>query len=153
MKIFHYLHESKIGVAETERRSPTDIWVQLPDGGRGLKVHELDKRALIVFDGDLLFGGLPKNAKVVLTEFRGPISCPEKSVRKGQPHASFEAIPAYDTRNGKTSVRLWRHFILLKSSTAIVRKYRNDSLSPVYVIIDVRQGKDGHIVEWRTSSY
>lgn len=162
MKIYHYLHESATGsatgIVEGWRPSSSPnvvvcpLWVET----YYLNVDEQEQGVLVVFDGEILFGGLPKNARVVRSD---PfiLSCPSKSVRNS-PDYVFVAGPIYRSiretiMKDKTGVLVFRHFVLLPACTAVVRKYRNRSLSPVYVMIQVTKGKNGPVVEWRTTSY
>jgi hypothetical protein len=152
--IFQYLHESAIDTQLMRRIDDKMVLCHLGDGSTyHINVDVRDRRALVVFDGEVLFGGLPKNATIVHTESIGMIFCREKAMRK-ESACPCAAYPKYQYEIGRIGVELSRYFILLPSCKAIVRKYRQKNLSPVYVIICVQDGLNGKkIVEWQTTSF
>ena len=153
-KIHCFLLESGIGAQELRRIDPKTVLCHLEDGSEyRLNVDERDQRALVVFDGEVLFGGLPKNTTIVHVESIGTIYCPAKQMRKEMMFPYF-AFPKYYDEGAKVGIELQRYFILLPSCVAIVRKYRQKNLMPIYVLICVHNGQDGKkIVEWQTTSY
>ena len=152
MKIYHFLHESAIGAVNGERISSSQVLCVLPDGFRyRIYVDERDKRTLIVFDGELLYGGLPKNAKVIQSLPLDSLLRRNNYVRNNPDYPC--SMPAYDLGLEDVSIKIYRHFVLLPSCLAAVRKFRDANLSPIYVFITVVRGKKGPIVEWRTTSY
>lgn len=152
--IFQYLHESAIDTQVVRRIDEKTVSFRLEDGSvYRINVDVRDRRALVVFDGEILFGGLPKNASVVHAESLGAIFCREKAMRR-ELACSCAAYPKYQYEIGRIGIELCRYFILLPSCKAIVRKYRQKNLAPVYVIICVRDGLNGKkIVEWQTTSF
>ena len=155
MKIHHYLHESQKGAIEVSRLSSTKIVCLMPGGltEYALDVDERDQRALIVFDGELVYEGLSKNHRVVLSEPLSLKKCPTGQMRKVPDYQCLGA-PEYIKINEKEmAIKIYRHFILLPSGAAFVRKYRHKGLVPFYVWIDVQMGKHGPVVEWRTTRF
>jgi hypothetical protein len=153
--VHHYLHEKIIGTVVASRIDASTIVCELPNEDKEyfLPVDERDQRCLVVFDGDLLFGGLPRSAIVVKSILLDKISCPADSMRK-IPDYPCEATIDYHLEGKDAWIEIFRHFLLLPSSTAIVRKFRNKSLSPIFVTINVSTNEKGtRIVEWQTTSY
>ena len=150
-KAYHYLHESASGTSLIRRINKANVLVKLPDEERDyyLPIDHRDKRILVIFDGELLYGGLPKAAKVILREPKGYISAPASQFQAGVGYQCI-AMPDYSLNGLMAEVSIWRYFILIPSRTAVVRKYRAKNLSPVYVVITVR--KDGDRVIWQTTS-
>lgn len=151
--IHHYLHEQAAGTVNTKRTDSNSLICTFGDAEYHLSVNERDQRSLVAFDGELLFGGLPRSATVVQSVSIENISCPSDTMRKN-PEYWCEAFPRYSRGEKKTSLNIFRHFLLLPSCTAIVRKFRNKSLSPIYVVIKVFYNDHGtRVVEWLTTSY
>ena len=155
-KIYHYRHEKSIGTMDADRINPKYVSISFPDEVRKkciVPLDEREQRALIVFDGELLFGALPKKASVVNSFPLVQITCPSRSMRN-PPVFSCTALPQYIANGPIMNLQISRHFILLPVCTAVVRKYRNKSLSPIYVIIRVFVNNHGtRVVEWQTTSY
>lgn len=151
--VHHYLHEQAFGTVVAERLDANTVSCILGGTEYHLPVNERDQRTLVVFDGELLFGGLPRGATVIQSISLGRISCPSEAMRK-KPEYPCEAAPKYHKEDKKTGIEIFRHFLLLLSSTTIVRKFRNKSLSPVYVVINISVNNKGtKVVEWQTTSY
>ncbi len=155
-KIYHYRHEKSVGTLDVHRNDAKSVSVSFPDelsGEYRIPLDEREQRALVVFDGDLLFGALPKKATVVRSISLSQISCPSRSMRK-TPVFLYDAVPSYEKNGTRMQIHISRYFILLPVCTAVVRKYRDKSLSPIYVIIRVCVNNHGtRVVEWQTSSY
>lgn len=151
--VHHYLHEQALGTTIAKRIDASTVICRLGDRGYRLPVNERDQRTLVVFDGELLFGGLPRSATVIQSNPLHIISCPTEAVRKN-PKYFCEAFPKYHEIERRMAIWVNRNFLLLPSCTAIVRKFRNKSLSPIYVIIRVFVNEKGtRVVEWQTTSY
>lgn len=154
-KVFHYLHEQAIGTTKIQRIDSQRISFMLSgeDSVRELIVDERDRRAFVVFDGEILCGALPKSATVVHRECIGELLCPMDHLRV-TPDYCLNTRPKYGIKNKMVFVRLTRNFVLLPSCTTVVQKYRNKSLSPLYVVIHVFSSqKDNRVVEWETTSF
>jgi len=155
-KIFHYLHEQVIGSTRYERIDSQVVECILDRELESyrLSVDESDKRVLVAFDGELLFGGLPKNAHIVRCQTLGAVACDFASMQKNQDnhHIYTQAESNYHIGN-KVTVDIWRYFILLPNGMAVVRKYKDEDLSPIYVIINVSTNKkEEKFVQWGTTS-
>ena len=152
--VHHYLHECATGVVRAKRIDDKTIKFTLDDGNMYAMSHDhRDRRALVVFDGELLFGGLPKNAQIICYESLGAIYRNHADIRKNVGYPCV-ALPKYQYDDDHTGIELFRYFILLPSCHAIVRKYRQRNLSPIYVTIRVFNGKnDNKVVEWLTTSF
>jgi hypothetical protein len=152
----HYLHEQAFGTTIAKREDANTVICGLGKYDYSLSINERDQRALIVFDGELLYGGLPKNA-AVLDSFHLPDIYLPSAVMRKNPEYPCEAWPHYvrdDDDDPETAICIYRHFLLLPSCTAIVRKFRNKSLSPIYTIIRTFVNEKGtRAVEWQTTSY
>lgn len=157
--VYHYLHESSSGVSTAEwQEGDKKFFLSLPaleDGEQNylLEIDPRDRRTLIVFDGHIPWGGLPKNSKVVLSiESLGFIKTPTENVRR---HKNAEECKPFavhrftDCERKDIHLLLSRHFLLLPKSVSCVRKYDHKSLRPIYTFIEV----DERGVTWRTSSY
>ncbi len=151
--VHHYLHEKAFGTTTAKRVDANTVVCRFGDKEYRIPANERDQRTLVVFDGELLFGGLPRSATVVQSVSLGFISCPAEAMRKS-PEYPCEALPKYHKERKKTGIEIFRHFLFLPSCTAIMRKFRNKSLSPIYTIISVFVNEKGTIVvEWQTTSY
>lgn len=151
--VHHYLHEQAFGTTVAERIDVNTVRCILGNSEYNLSVNERDQCTLVVFDGELLFGGLPRGATVIQSVSLDSIFCPTDAMRKN-PEYPCDAVPKYHKEDKRTSIEIYRHFLLLLSSTTIVRKFRNKSLSPIYVIINVSVNRKGtRVVEWQTTSY
>lgn len=157
--LHHYLHNQAIGTVLCQRRDEQTLDCMLPDGETyQLRVDSRQQANLVVFDGQLPFGALPKRAIVLeLQNYTGrlhqQLSCRKEAMRKA-PDYPCVAAPQYVEVGDMEVIDVWRYFILLPSCMAVVRKFRDDSLSPIYVVIDSSYNQEGKgIVEWRTSSY
>ncbi len=160
-KIYHYLHDSASGVTIGKLQNEKLIFClpslfSLPGatvlGEYNFYFDPREKRALIFFDGHLPWGGLPKNSKVTMWG-KTIISTPIQSVRKDrieeETGPSGKNCPFLVDQEKKT-MSLWieRYLLYLPKSRSVVRKYRADSLSPIYVMIEVNEKG----VTWRNSS-
>lgn len=154
--IHHYLHNQAIGAVESTRDHDRWLEIILPWGERirNLPVDIRDRRNAVIFEGNIPYGGLPKSATVVLLK-QFEISAQTAKMRK-DPDYPYIAKPDYGicSPKGIATLTIKRYFMLLPSCSAIVVKYRSDSLSPIYVTINSSFNKKGAgVVEWRTSSY
>ena len=158
-KIYHYLHKSASGTTIGEWQdkkfcftlpvpleSKENVEIVLKN------IDQIDHRKLIVFDGHLPWGGLPKNAKLVdRSSFM--ISTRKELVRK---HGTEEDVgpsgiscPFLDSENKKVHMTIYRYKLLLPKSVSCVLRYDHKSLRPIYTFIEINEKG----VTWRTSSY
>lgn len=163
--VYHYLHESASGkvVAKWENwhinppkpeskilvlelpltfRSTTKITYQL-------NVDPRDQRTLVVFDGHIPWGGLPKNGTVVLEIPTLELCVPEGNIRKPNPSEETALWNIWDNGKNEATLSIDRYFILLPKSVSCVRRYDARSLRPIYTFIEVNEKG----VTWRNSSY
>lgn len=152
-KVHHYLHESSIGVADAYLSPQNSILFQLPatiirpQRDYGIRIDPRDKRTLVAFDGDILPGGIPKNGDLIYQHALPGIITEKQRVRKSR---SWEDDPeSVDVNQMDAVLNIERIFLLLPNGRAVVRKYRHDSFSPIYVMIEVGPKE----VIWRNSSY
>jgi hypothetical protein len=157
--VHHYLHNMAIGAVSCNRLNDKSLACVLPNGDAyELEVDHRDHKNIVVFDGELLHSGLPRNSTVLYIGAsqianQQTIACPSAKMRR-DPEYPYVAHPQYDIVDGGKSIEVKRYFLLLPSCSAVVRKFRNDSLSPIYVIINSFYNEHGKgVVEWRTSSY
>jgi len=118
-----------------------------------VRVDERDKRALVVFDGDIPRGGLPRSGTQVWQQNVKLLRCQKEHVRKQRP---FELChphhPRHDTQDGIT-VLLRRRVLLLPAGRTVLVRYRPDSLEPVYCFTEVMCNDHGHDVTFRNTDY
>ena len=154
-KVYHYLHNSASGATDAEWKTEKLI-IKLPDllGNErmwDITVDPRDQRTLVVFDGHIPWGGIPKGGDIVFSSYNIQSICTNvKNMRK--PRFEEEArTECFSFQNGSeiAVLPIKRNFLLLPKSTACVRKYRADSLSPIYVMIEINEKG----VTWRNSSY
>lgn len=159
--VFHYLYEDAIGKSEAERTSDQEVRIELPYklANRNfeylLPVDIRDKRTLVVFDGDVLFGGIPRSGNVIQTKFVDIFDVPIENVRMPKENEKKDHL-AYSKSNKRDKIILmtiFRHFLLLPAGRAAVRRYRPKSLSPQYTLIDVKIQNGKPVVTWINSTY
>lgn len=151
---WHYLHNTRQGKVPIDWVNVARATVDLPDllGVEHVYVLERDRRerrTLVVFDGHIPWGGLPKGSSVIFADRLGEVTAAATPVR--QQRIEEEAcVHRFSERNGRTYavLDLWRYFVLLPSSRALVRRYHSESLAPQYLFIEVKKG----MVTWHTSS-
>lgn len=156
-KVYHYLHNMASDATEAVREGdllvfklPNPNWQKRdvePEAEYKLQIDERDQRTLVVFDGHIPWGGLPKNGTVVFEMRILELCVSEENVRK--PNSSEETALWNICDNGKATLSINRHFLLLPKSVACVRRYDNKSLRPIYTFVEVNEKG----VTWRTSSY
>jgi hypothetical protein len=151
---YHSLHNAVHGKNEIRRLDDNRIVVYIPETGLyaandyGLRIDVRDPRVLVCFDGDIPSGGLPKGSTVISsTPFLHGPSCHVAKVYKQR--SEYEDKPSYEISRDTAYQDLHRRFVLLKTGRAIFRKYKDDSLQPKYLIVDVHNG----FAEFSTSSY
>ena len=118
-----------------------------------LPYDERDRRALVVFDGDMPWNGLPRNGAVVQRDLLGIVPVGTVHVRKRR---TFEEEPPKNLSFADPSeahLALQRWFLLLPGGAALVRRYRPESLAGQYALVEVMHRAAGAIVTWRNSSY
>lgn len=165
-KVYHYLHNSASGVAEGEWKNgkfcfslpPISALPKTTVNADSLENHELavdprDQRTLIVFDGHIPWGGLPKSGDVVYISTSVTMGASIQSLRK-QNHAEEEprlkfASTAYSGKGAYAYLDIYRYAFLLPKSVSCIRRYDPRSLRPIYTFIEVNEKG----VTWRTSSY
>ena len=178
-RVYHWLHENNQGSVDAKWESEfVFLEFELPNTIKdevnkrleaeiGLKKADLeyrlrsidprDQRTLVAFDGHIPWGGLPKGGDIVGVQTLETIDVPKESIRKHRMHEepssqiSFYRPEIYgvEMEKQRAEIHLKRYLLLLPKGIACVRKYRADSLSPIYVFIEV----DEKGVTWRTSSY
>ena len=118
-----------------------------------LPIDVRDQRTLVIFDGFIVAGGLPRNHLVVVLEKILDLSVPTGQFRISC-ELGAETPQVFDFENMEKGTRSisadhWRYFVLLPSCRAVVFRYRPKSLSPQGVVIEVSKGR----VEFKTTSY
>lgn len=151
---YHLLYEQAHGKARIQQINEIQTAVYLPSSKVTLPIDYRNKNTLVVFDGFVLFGGLPKNTDIVYRSRLNDLSVNIKSVRGTKSFLEEEMPDVYcenDSRTGKTEVfaKHWRYFLLLPTCRAVVFRYRPKSLSPQGVVIEVKDGR----AEFKTTSY
>lgn len=112
-----------------------------------------DQRALILFDGDILWQGLPKSADEVYCEYVQHTFRPYAHVREHREcEESMPAQSVSENAHGRT-LRIMRHAILMPAAIACVRRYRHENITARYSLITVRKAGANTEVEWTNSSY
>jgi hypothetical protein len=148
---YHSLHNQVHGKSEIVRLDEKRVVVDLPcslSPEHGLRIDIRDPRVLVCFDGDIPSGGLPKGSTVIhSTPFLHGPSCHVAKVYKQR--SEYEDKPLYEVGRDTAYQNLHRRFVLLKTGRAIFRKYKDDTLQPKYLIVDVHNG----FAEFSTSSY
>lgn len=147
-----FLHDSAITTATVWSLEQGKFQVTLNDQHYQLEIDPRDRRVLVIFDGEILFGGLPKNA-TVLKEVDLPCLTERSCIMRALPEHHETAVPDYENCGEHTVLLIKRYFILLPSCRAIVRKYKMPGLRPAYVTIVVQNAKHGKQVEWLPTSY
>lgn len=163
MYAHHLLYEQAHGKALVERAKETDVIVHLPWDKVVLPIDYRETRTLVVFDGFVLFGGLPRNSEILqVTKLDDLVSnadnCPKNLWNDFVDSCYFfpdELYSTSDLRSGNEKGLLqviaehYRYFVLLPTCRAVVFRYRPKSLSPQGVVIEVSKGR----VEFKTTSY
>src|SRR3989344_4166626 len=126
----HLLYEQPHGCSIIRRENDKEVRVDIPGSTVLLPIDVRDQRTLVIFDGFIVAGGLPRNHLVVVLEKVLDFENMEKGTRS-------------------ISADHWRYFVLLPSCRAVVFRYRPKSLSPQGVVIEVSKGR----VEFKTTSY
>jgi hypothetical protein len=148
---YHSLHNQVHGKSKIVRLDDKRVVFNLPYllmPEIGLHIDIRDPRVLVCFDGDIPSGGLPKGSTVInSTPFLHGPSCHVAKVYKQR--SEYEDKPLYEIGRDTAYQNLHRRFVLLKTGRAIFRKYKDDTLQPKYLIVDVHDG----YAEFSTSSY
>lgn len=168
-QVHHYLFNQQSGVVNYRRVDHRTIRFSLP-GARavsgvalindflqpvtyGLTLARQAKKALVVFDGDLLPDGLPRASKRLKSfpETLCGIDLPVHRMRKydleSPPFGDFDSLGDGGLR--RASMVLHRHFVLLPIGTAVVRCWRPVTFSCVYRMIVVEPKRGGGMkVTW-----
>ena len=151
-KVYHYLHESASGVVDGEWKNGKFCFT-LSEIPYELCIDPRDQRTIVVFDGHIPWGGLPKGDKVVYISTPIRIETNVQSLRKQnltEEGSRLEfASAAYSGKGTYAYLDICRYALLLPKSVACVRKYDHKSLRPIYTLIEVNEKG----VTWRTSSY
>ncbi len=155
---FTYLFGQEPKMVRFVRRDSLRVEVQLQTPEKVPRIHSFkhdvrDQRALIVFDGDILWQGLPKSADEVYCQYVQHTFRPYAHVR--QHRECEESTPTQsvsDNEHGRT-LRIMRHGILMPAAIACVRRYRHENLTARYSLITVRRAGEKTEVEWTNSSY
>src|SRR3989344_8544556 len=167
--VWHYLHNSASGRADATWvkdllvfKLPNPDWVErkiAPEAEYGLQIDPRDKRTLVVFDGCIPWGGLPKAGTVNFSFLLERIAVPIASFRKyrleEEPHFNDSLLLENKDFKEYASIRIKRHFLLLPKSIACVQLFDNKSLRPIFTFIEIKQQKtkkEEVFVTWRTSS-
>lgn len=165
-KIYHYLHNSASGCVEGEWKNGKLCFVLplIPAFSKAtvnadslekyqIAVDPRDQRTLVVFDGHVPWGGLPKGGDFVNVLKSISIKTPVQSLRK-QNHREEDsrlkfASAAYSGKGAYVYLDIYRYVFLLPKSVSCVRKYDSRSLRPIYTFIEINEKG----VTWRTHSY
>ena len=157
-KAYTYLFDSEPSSYEVERFNTKRVRVALPVYGETLHrefevpYDERDLRALVAFDGDIPWGGLPRSGAVAFHECICHVEVDKEHVRKQREHEDMRPRQIYE-RGPKVVLALHRYFLLLPSSATLVRRYRPESLSAMYALVQVTRKDGGTQIIWRNSSY
>jgi hypothetical protein len=156
--VFSYLHEDMVRTYPCRRLDINLIETTLPHPiSRQPITHivpwnERDQRVLLVFDGDLPFGVLPRSAQQVLQVEMGLLKRQANNVRhrkEGESPVTY----IYTTEDAVVfaTVRLHRRFLLMQSSDTVVCRY-HANLAPWYAHVGVRKLLDGQATAtWRNT--
>jgi len=164
-KVYHYLHNSASGTTIANLLAPevpilvVNLPVVIPKLSKTIEIRyqldidSRDQRTLVVFDGHIPWGGIPKGGDVVFLRCMGKIEAPIQSIRKVNIAEEDSLLKfggtAYSDMGACAYLGIFRYFLLLPKSVSCVRRYDNRSLRPIYTFIEV----DEKGVTWRNSSY
>ena len=149
----HLLYEQPHGCSIIRRENDKEVRVDIPGSTVLLPIDVRDQRTLVIFDGFIVAGGLPRNHLVVVLEKILDLSVPTGQFRISC-ELGADTPQVFDFENMEKGTRSisadhWRYFVLLPSCRAVVFRYRPKSLSPQGVVIEVSKGR----VEFKTTSY
>lgn len=152
-RAYHFLYEQPHGCFIIKKQNNKQVFVDIPGIIGLLPIDFRDQRTLVIFDGFIVAGGLPKNHHVIKLEKLLDLSVPTGQFRISC-EVGADTPQVFDFENMETGTRSvsaehWRYFLLLPSCRAVVFRYRPKSLSPQGVVIEVSKGR----VEFKTTSY
>lgn len=148
MNAYCVFHERTLGEKVSVKLFDNNAGVSLPIGDYDFTstIDPCDKRTMVIFDGFLVVGCLPKNHRIIRQKVVKHLSVDRENFREP---SDYVVRPTYIEYPETVDVVLRRYFILLPSGTAVVFRYRPKSLSPQAVIINVENG----IARFSTSTY
>ncbi|MEK7559756.1 MAG: hypothetical protein AAB522_00430 [Patescibacteria group bacterium] len=148
-RVYHYLHGEGFGSVAGEWLENKDFVFSISDRSYCFHIVDpRDQRTLVVFDGHIPWGGLPRGASIVGVIPGTFIRTQKEHVRKPMLWEE-ERLHAFNIKNNRVELFINRYLLLLPKSVACVRRYDSRSLRPIYTFIEVSEKG----VIWRNSSY
>lgn len=157
---FLYLFNEAPRLSPINRLDQSRVTIQLPslktaaEQDIELTLDVRDQRVLIIFDGDIPWNGFPRSGHVIRSFSTIPVTKRGDYVRKAR---SFEEPSPPSVRDlpelNSRELTLNRQFALLPAGTAVIRRYRSDSLAGIYSMVEVFRSGGNASVTWRNSSY
>ena len=150
---FCYLYEDHVRIYKFVRESDTHVNIRLPINVELLppgvesplsKMFEVpyeirDKRALVVFDGDLPWSALPQGCAQVAEYTLGYLNRKDTNLKK---YKDYEQCSPLEATEDGARILLKRRFILLNCGKSLIMRYRQKNIDGWYCMIETSYESD-----------
>lgn len=140
---------------EYKRTDARNISLSIDPQVYALPFDERDTRTLIVFDGRLPYGGLPKGASIIHVEGLPRLVTKHSNFRPAGEYED-EHLPYtrhYAAGGAVTGIYQNRFFVLAPTTKVLFVRFRDRSLFPIFVSADIQKGRSEEVVWHHVSSY
>ena len=116
-----------------------------------IKYDERDQRALVIFDGEIPWCGLPKAAEQSMVQLSGELVCSSSHQRKPR---ECELPGPWRNNGDETLVPIYRRALLLPAGKALILRYRDRSFAGCYSLVTVKRVNEEEVdVEFINTDY